>query len=156
MTAVTLALAFIAGVLSILSPCVLPLLPVILGSASAEHRYAPVALAAGVGLSLAIIGGLLASLGFAAGLNGGGIRIAAALALIAIGAILLVPTLQVRLATAAGPVSNWANASFGGFARASSTRGGLIGQFLLSRQARRSGTAGPAGVAGMIVEQQGG
>ena len=32
----------------------------------------------------------------------------------------------------------------------------LVGQFLLSRQARRSGTAGPAGVAGMIVEQQGG
>src|SRR6266576_2429687 len=31
----------------------------------------------------------------------------------------------------------------------------LIGQYLLSRQARRSGTAGPAGVAGMIVEQQG-
>jgi spermidine/putrescine transport system permease protein len=30
----------------------------------------------------------------------------------------------------------------------------LIGQFLLSRQARRAGTAGPAGVAGMIVEQQ--
>ena len=32
----------------------------------------------------------------------------------------------------------------------------LVGQFLLSRQARRAGTAGPAGVAGMIVEQQGG
>lgn len=32
----------------------------------------------------------------------------------------------------------------------------LIGQFVLSRQARRSGTAGPSGVAGMIVEQQGG
>ena len=32
----------------------------------------------------------------------------------------------------------------------------LLGQFLLSRQARKSGTAGPAGVAGMIVEQQGG
>ena len=31
----------------------------------------------------------------------------------------------------------------------------LIGQYVLSRQARRSGTAGPAGVAGMIVEQQG-
>jgi spermidine/putrescine transport system permease protein len=32
----------------------------------------------------------------------------------------------------------------------------IVGQFLLSRQARRSGAAGPAGVAGMIVEQQGG
>jgi len=32
----------------------------------------------------------------------------------------------------------------------------LGGQYLLSRQARRAGTAGPSGVAGMIVEQQGG
>ncbi|HEX2754575.1 MAG TPA: ABC transporter permease [Candidatus Limnocylindrales bacterium] len=32
----------------------------------------------------------------------------------------------------------------------------VVGQFLLSRQARKSGAAGPAGVAGMIVEQQGG
>ena len=126
MSALTLLLAFTAGVLSILSPCVLPLLPMILGSAAAEHRYAPIGLAAGVGLSLALIGGLLASLGLAAGVNGAGIRMAAAIALIAIGTLLLVPALQTRLATAAGPVSNWANASFGGFAR-----DGLIGQFLL-------------------------
>jgi spermidine/putrescine transport system permease protein len=32
----------------------------------------------------------------------------------------------------------------------------IAGQFLLSRQARKAGTAGPSGVAGMIVEQQGG
>ena len=32
----------------------------------------------------------------------------------------------------------------------------IAGQVMLSRQARRSGTAGPSGVAGMIVEQQGG
>jgi spermidine/putrescine transport system permease protein len=32
----------------------------------------------------------------------------------------------------------------------------LLGQFLIGRQARRSGTGGPSGVAGMIVEQQGG
>ncbi|MGZ9116241.1 MAG: cytochrome c biogenesis protein CcdA, partial [Methylocystis sp.] len=33
--------AFVAGLLSILSPCVLPLLPLVLGAAAAEHRYAP-------------------------------------------------------------------------------------------------------------------
>ena len=44
----TLGLAFLAGVLSILSPCVLPLVPIVLGSAASEHRLAPVALAAGL------------------------------------------------------------------------------------------------------------
>jgi cytochrome c-type biogenesis protein len=43
----TLGLAFLAGILSILSPCVLPLLPVVLGTAQSEHRLGPAALAAG-------------------------------------------------------------------------------------------------------------
>ena len=34
----TIALAFLAGILSTLSPCVLPLLPIVLGAALSEHR----------------------------------------------------------------------------------------------------------------------
>ena len=49
-------LALLAGILSILSPCVLPLIPVMLTGAVAEHRLAPVALAAGVALSFTAIG----------------------------------------------------------------------------------------------------
>src|SRR3970040_2282761 len=48
--------AFVAGLLSILSPCVLPLLPLVLGAAAAEHRYAPALLALGVPLSFVAIG----------------------------------------------------------------------------------------------------
>jgi cytochrome c-type biogenesis protein len=51
----TLALAFLAGVLSILSPCVLPLLPVVLGAAAAEHKMAPVFL---IAIGLLIVTGL--------------------------------------------------------------------------------------------------
>ena len=47
------ALAVIAGILSTLSPCVLPLLPVILGAAISEHRLGPAALAGGLALSFA-------------------------------------------------------------------------------------------------------
>ena len=36
-----LALAFVAGVLSILSPCVLPILPIVLGVAASEYRWVP-------------------------------------------------------------------------------------------------------------------
>lgn len=42
--------ALIAGILSILSPCVLPLLPIVLGTAVSEHRYGPIALAVGLAL----------------------------------------------------------------------------------------------------------
>ena len=44
----TLGLAFVAGTLSVLSPCVLPLLPIVLGTAASEHRMGPAALAAGL------------------------------------------------------------------------------------------------------------
>ena len=49
MSSATFGLAFLAGLLSILSPCVLPLVPIVLGSAASEHRLGPAALAAGVG-----------------------------------------------------------------------------------------------------------
>ena len=65
----TLGLSFLAGVLSILSPCVLPLLPIILGTAQSEHQLGPVALAAGLALSFTTIGLFVATIGFAIGLD---------------------------------------------------------------------------------------
>src|SRR6516162_10073916 len=56
MTVGAFALAFAAGVLSILSPCVLPILPIVLGAASSEHRWGPVMLAAGLAISFVTIG----------------------------------------------------------------------------------------------------
>ena len=44
----TLGLALVAGALSTLSPCVLPLVPIVLGAAASEHRLGPVALISGV------------------------------------------------------------------------------------------------------------
>ena len=41
MTLATAGLAFLAGLLSVLSPCVLPLVPIVLGSAASEHRLGP-------------------------------------------------------------------------------------------------------------------
>lgn len=43
-----IALAIIAGVLSVLSPCVLPFLPIVLGEAASKHRLGPMALTAGL------------------------------------------------------------------------------------------------------------
>jgi hypothetical protein len=40
----TLGLALLAGVLTVLSPCVLPLLPIVFGTAQSEHRLGPIGL----------------------------------------------------------------------------------------------------------------
>jgi cytochrome c-type biogenesis protein len=124
MTAGALGLAFLAGVLTVLSPCVLPLLPIVLGAASSQHRLGPLALAGGLALSFTAIGLFVATIGFAAGLDTGFFRTVSAVLLIGVGLVLLVPRLQEQFALAAAPVSNWA----GGYAD-NFTPGGLAGQF---------------------------
>ena len=120
----TLALAFLAGILSTLSPCVLPLLPIVLGAAAAEHRLGPAALALGLALSFVVIGLFVATIGFSIGIDADFFRAVAAALLIGIGAVLLLPGLQQRVAAAAGPLSNWTEQRFGGFSTT-----GLGGQF---------------------------
>ncbi len=124
MAAIFLALA--AGVLSTLSPCVLPLLPIVLGAALSEHKFGPVALAAGVAVSFVAVGLFVATVGFSLGINQDIFRLIAASLLIAIGAVLLLPRLQGQLAVAAGPFGHWAQTQGGDFSRS-----GLTGQFLL-------------------------
>jgi cytochrome c-type biogenesis protein len=106
MTIGTLGLAFLAGCLSILSPCVLPLVPIVLGSAASQHRLGPIALAIGLALSFTAIGLFVATIGFAIGLDEDVLRTFGAVLLIALGFILMLPNLQAQVATAAGPVSN--------------------------------------------------
>jgi cytochrome c-type biogenesis protein len=105
-----IGLALIAGLLSTLSPCVLPLIPIVIGAAFGEHRYGPVALAAGLALSFVTIGLFVATLGFAAGLDQELFRAVAGALMIIVGGALLVPRLQLQLAVAAGPVGNWMQA----------------------------------------------
>jgi cytochrome c-type biogenesis protein len=92
----TFGLAILAGLLSILSPCVLPLLPIVLGAAASEHRIGPVALAGGVALSFVSIGLFVATAGFAIGLDGDVFRTFAAIFMIGVGVVLAMPTLQLR------------------------------------------------------------
>ena len=122
----TLALAFAAGLLSILSPCVLPLVPIVLGTAIVAHPLGAVALAAGLSLSFTVLGLLLALVGFGLGIDAGMFRLAAAAIMIGLGAVLLVPSWQARLAAAGGPISDFADRRFGGAASS-----GLGGQFAI-------------------------
>lgn len=122
----TLLLSSLAGALSILSPCVLPLLPMLLLGSLQQHRLGPVALAAGLLLAFTTAGVLLASVGFAIGIGPGALRAVAAATMIGFGGILLVPRLRLAFAGSAAPIANGANDLVGRFSPS-----GLSGQFLI-------------------------
>jgi cytochrome c-type biogenesis protein len=103
-------LGFLAGALTSLSPCVLPLLPLILGSAVAAHRFGPIALGAGLAISFAGVGLFIAITGFALGLDGDVFRLVGAILLLFFGAVLLSQAFQNRLALAAWPLGARAQA----------------------------------------------
>lgn len=103
-----------AGVLSTLSPCVLPILPIVIGTAATQHRYGPVALAGGLAISFVTIGLFIATIGFSIGLDATVFRSFSAVLLIAIGGVLLSSRLQATVAGAASPLANWADQRFGG------------------------------------------
>lgn len=122
----SLLLAAAAGVLSTLSPCVLPLLPVVVGAAVTEHRLGPVALAIGLALSFTAIGLFVATIGFSLKLDNDVFRVASAVLLLVLGAILLVPRLQAYVTLALEPVQAVFGAQLG-----KAAFGGLGGQLAL-------------------------
>jgi cytochrome c-type biogenesis protein len=122
----TLFLALVAGILTVLSPCVLPLLPLTLGAAASHGRSGPVYLAAGLTLSFVAIGMFVALVGYNIGLDEGFFRAVAAVIMIVVGLVLAVPTLQHQFAVAAGPASNWINETWG-----RDTGSGTASQFAL-------------------------
>jgi cytochrome c-type biogenesis protein len=102
----TLGLSFAAGILSTLSPCVLPLVPIVVASAAAAHRLGAVALTLGLILSYTGLGMLLATVGASLGIDQSWIRGGAALILIALGVILLSSRLQQRFATSTSGIGS--------------------------------------------------
>jgi cytochrome c-type biogenesis protein len=100
-----LTLSYAAGALSTLSPCVLPILPIVLFGVLERHAWGPIALAAGLSVSFATVGIAIASFGFSVGLDPSTLRFAVAALMVSMGIVLLVPALQSRLAIIAAPVA---------------------------------------------------
>lgn len=103
------AFGLAAGVLSTLSPCVLPIVPVLLGSAANAHPRAPLALAAGLALSYAVVGSLLAWAGSALGFDPDRFRLAGAAILGLLGLVLMSGALQRRFAAATSGIGDAGN-----------------------------------------------
>ena len=104
-----LALSLAAGSLTTLSPCVFPILPLVLGGAVQQNRLAPVAMGIGMATSFAMIGLFLGALGPALNIDPDHVRIFGALLLIAFGVVMLVPQLNARFTEWMMPIASSAN-----------------------------------------------
>jgi cytochrome c-type biogenesis protein len=106
-----LGLAWLAGSLTTLNPCVFPLLPLVLGGAVQENRWSPVAMGAGMVSAFALLGLLVGVAGDALGLSPDHVRVAGAVLLIAFGIVMLVPALNERFTRLMTPMATHANAA---------------------------------------------
>jgi cytochrome c biogenesis protein CcdA len=99
----------LAGLLSTLSPCVLPIIPILLGSATNAHPRAPLALAGGLAISYAVIGTGLAWAGSALDLDASMFRNVGAAILGFLGLVLMSGSLQQRFASATSGIGDAGN-----------------------------------------------
>ena len=121
-----LLLALVAGGLTTLSPCVLPVLPLILYGALDQHRLGPLALAGGLVVSFTLVGLAVFSTGSVLGLQSDTLRSVAAAFLIAFGTVLASTALQQRVAVVGAALTHSLNQGLTRFAAR-----GLTGQFAL-------------------------
>jgi cytochrome c-type biogenesis protein len=111
----TLGLTLLAGVLTVLSPCVLPLLPHRARHRTERESPGSDCPAAGLATSFVAIGLFAATIGFSLGLDTGVFRAVSAILLIGMDVLLLLPRLQAQFGLAVSPVSNWVGGHFDGF-----------------------------------------
>lgn len=109
----SLALAFVAGVITILSPCVLPLLPMILATATQEGKARPLGVILGFVVAFAAAtlapSFLVRTLGVPPDVN----RSISAAILVILGFVLVIPGLQLRFERLLGGVAGLAPAGAG-------------------------------------------
>lgn len=104
-----LGLSLIAGGLTTLSPCVLPLLPLVLGGSVQSGRWAPLAIGAGMVTSFTVAGIALGLVGDSIGLDVDVVRYTGAWVLMAWALVMLVPAFERRVTGWLSPVAGSAN-----------------------------------------------
>jgi len=120
-----LLFAYGAGLLTLINPCVLPVLPIVLASALSADRRGPLALAAGMSVSFVGFGMIVATIGHSIGLNETVLAQVGAMIMIMFGLLLLVPVLRSRFERATAGISTGADERM-----QSLNPAGMKGQFL--------------------------
>ncbi|WP_266183789.1 cytochrome c biogenesis CcdA family protein [Dyella humicola] len=122
----TYVLGFLAGAATLLSPCVLPILPILIASALSKHRFGSTMLAFGLSLSFALVGIFIATLGASIGLGAGTFRQVAAALMVLFGIVMLSSRLQVVFSRVSSGVGSSGQRALG------LIKGeGLLSQFLI-------------------------
>lgn len=119
-----LIFAYGAGLLTLINPCVVPVLPIVIAGALQANRAGPLAMAAGLSLSFVLLGVGITAFGHAVGLTIDTISRVGAVLMVLFGLALLLPQGAALLQTATAGLSARADARIDGLDRAS-----LGGQF---------------------------
>jgi cytochrome c-type biogenesis protein len=120
-----LIFAYGAGLLTLINPCVLPVLPIVLATALQTSRWGPVALAAGMSLSFVVLGVSVTAFGRAVGLTTDDIAQAGAVLMILFGIVMLVPQASAVFSTTTAGFAARADSGLDDV-----DRGSLTGQFV--------------------------
>lgn len=104
-----LIFAYLAGLLTLINPCVVPVLPIVLASALNAGRSGPWALAAGLTVSFVAFGMFVTTIGYSIGLTQERLAQIGALVMIMFGLVLLVPAFSRRFEAATQGVAGAAN-----------------------------------------------
>ncbi len=118
--------AYVAGLLTLINPCVLPLLPIIIASALQASRFGPLALAAGLVVSFTIFGLTVTAFGHLIGLDEDMLNRIAAILMIVFGLILLIPRATEWMSSVASPLASKADNQI-----SQVQGGGVMGQALV-------------------------
>lgn len=120
-----LLFAYGAGLLTLINPCVLPILPIVLATSLQSSRHGPLAVAAGMSISFVVLGMLVTVLGRSIGLTAETLADIGAVLMILFGLVLLIPKLSARFTTATAGMSARADAGIDDV-----DQSGLKGQFI--------------------------
>lgn len=132
-SAPSIVLVFVAGIVTILKPCCLPLVPAIF-SGSAGHRLRPIAIVSGLTLSFTVMGVLVSAFGATFGAFADYMRSLAILFIIGMGAVLFDDDINMEFIKISSTITQGIRQYFGSFSGYSSSNGsgkGLTGGFLL-------------------------
>ena len=122
--------AYGAGLLTLINPCVVPVLPIVIASALQSGRLGPVMMALGLSLSFVTLGVTVTAFGHLIGLDQQMLTTAGAGMMVLFGAILLLPQGAALMTTATAGLSARADARIDTFDR-SALRGQFLGGLLL-------------------------
>lgn len=119
-------LSFFAGNISVLSPCVFPAIPFLVGSAFQEHKLGPVAISLGLITSFVLSTIVFVVLGSALGIEQSSAQKFGAFLLILMGVVYLIPGSQRLMERTFSKFANIGNNIIN-----SSKASGLVGQFIV-------------------------